>query len=227
MENGVVFEKKYYYLKDDTKPFIFLSDIDLELIEPVATYILETASNKNLRWDSNKNFEGSYWWTFPFCFRFTEYRNKMLEGTTGKIVALRELYNMLCPIFETIETLRPDLEIFYTEINYILPGESIKPHKDNGGGLDARHWFLGGACRIHVPLFTNINAIMTSGNESKHLPVGTIYEFHNNLDHYVVNNGDSPRVHLVIDLVPKNYKPDLDYFLKRDVFVSSAHITNL
>jgi hypothetical protein len=66
---------------------------------------------------------------------------------------------------------------------------------------------------------------MTSGNETKHLPVGTIYEFHNNLIHRVENKGSSPRVHLVMDLVPKKYKPDLDYFLKKDPAV--RHIANL
>lgn len=223
----MMFEKKYYYTKDDTRPFIFLGDIDQSLTMPVAEYILNTASKKNLRWDNNKNLENSYWWTFPFCFRFNEYRNIMLDSTSEKIAKLNDLYKLLCPVFEKVEELRPDLEIFYTEINYILPGESIKPHKDNGGGITGKHWFLGGSCRIHVPLVTNPMAVMTSGNESKHLPVGTIYEFHNNLNHYVVNNGDSPRAHLVMDLVPKNYKPDIDFFLKRDMFVSPAHITNL
>lgn len=222
-----MFEKKYYYIKDDSRPFIFLDNIDLSLVNPVAEYILNTASEKNLRWDNNKSFEGSYWWTFPFCFRFNEYRNKMLDSTSKKITELKHLYDLLCPVFERVEELRPDLEIFYTEVNYILPGESIKPHKDNGGGLEARHWFLGGACRIHVPLVTNTDAIMTSGGESKHLPVGTVYEFHNNLDHYVENRGSSPRVHLVMDLVPKKYKLDLDHFLKKDLFVSAGHITNL
>ena len=221
-----MFEKKYYYIKDDSRPFIFLDNINLDLITPVSDYILQTASEKNLRRDNNKNFEGSYWWTFPFCFRFSEYRDKMLESTATRITKLNELYKLLCPLFEKVEEIRPDLEIFYTEINYILPGESIKPHRDNGGGITARHWYLGGACRIHIPLVTNPLAVMTSSEESKHLPVGTIYEFHNNLDHFVVNNGDSPRVHLVMDLVPKNYKQDLDYYLKRDLYVAPGHITN-
>ena len=220
-----LFEKKYYYIKDDTRPFIFLGDIDLNLVAPATEYILDTASEKNLRWDKNRSFEGSYWWTFPFCFRFSEYQHKMLESTSEKVTSLNQLYTLLCPIFERVEQLRPDLEIFYTEINYILPGESIRPHKDNFGGLDASFWFLGCTCRIHVPLSTNNGAIMTSGNETKHLPVGTIYEFHNNLIHHVENKGSSPRVHLVMDLVPKKYKPDLDYFLKKDPAV--RHIANL
>ena len=220
-----MFEKKYYYIKDDSRPFIFLDNIDLNIVAPAAEYILSTVSEKNLRWDKNRNFEGSHWWTFPFCFRFSEYQHKMSESTSDKITPLKKLYTLLCPIFEKIEQVRPDLEIFYTEINYILPGESIRPHKDNFGGLDASFWFLGCTCRIHVPLFTNDNAIMTSGNETKHLPMGTIYEFHNNLIHYVENKGSSPRAHLVMDLVPKKYKPDLEYFLKKDPAV--RHIADL
>lgn len=223
----MIFKKKYYYIKDDSRPFIFLDNINIDLINPVAEYILSTASNKNLRRDGNRSFEGSYWWHFPFCFRFPEYRHIMLNSNSQRISNLKDLYVLLCPIFEIVENLRSDLEIFYTEINYILPGESIKPHKDNGGGISARHWYLGGACRIHVPLITNSNAIMTCGNESKHLPVGTIYEFHNNLDHFVKNYGPTPRAHLVMDLVPKQYKPDLEHHLKADLIVGRSHISIL
>ena len=94
-----MFEKKYYYIKDDSRPFIFLDNIDQSLITPVAEYILNTVSEKNLRWDKNKSFEGSYWWTFPFCFRFSEHRNIMLDSTVEKIANLNDLYKLLCPIF--------------------------------------------------------------------------------------------------------------------------------
>ena len=217
-------EKKYYYVKDDSQPFIFLGDINLNLVSPVADYILSTASEKNLRWDKNRSFEGSHWWTFPFSFRFSEYQHKMLESTSNRVKSMNTLYTLLCPVFERVEQLRPDLEIFYSEINYILPGKSIKPHKDNPGGLNSSFWFLGCSCRIHVPLCTNEDAIMISGNETKHLPIGTVYEFHNNLIHSVENKGSSPRVHLVMDLITKKYKTEFDYFLKNDPTV--LHIDN-
>lgn len=52
--------KTQYYKKDDSQPFIFLSDIDTSLIEPLATYCLETRSSDNLRWDGNRSFAGSH-----------------------------------------------------------------------------------------------------------------------------------------------------------------------
>lgn len=68
---------------------------------------------------------------------------------------------------------------------------------------------------------------MYCGGEKRNLPVGSIYEFHNNLPHWVENKGTTPRIHFVLDLVPKIYKEDIDHFLQIDPFVKSVHISQL
>lgn len=219
--------KTQYYKKDDSQPFIFLSDIDTSLIEPLATYCLETRSSDNLRWDGNRSFAGSHWWTFPYCFRYTEYRQVLETSTHYRIEKIKTAYQRALPIIEYIESLCSNFEIFYAEINYINSGKSIKPHIDNGDGLDGHHWYLGSSKRLHVPLVTNQEAIMYCGGEKRNLPVGSIYEFHNNLPHWVENKGTTPRIHFVLDLVPKIYKEDIDHFLQIDPFVKSVHISQL
>jgi len=54
--------------------------------------------------------------------------------------------------------------------------------------------------RLHIPLVTNKDAIMTIGGEEKNMKVGTCYEVNNKLLHSVVNNGDSDRIHLLFDV---------------------------
>ena len=219
--------KAQYYIKDDLNPFIFLKEINLSLINPVADFCLKNKASDNLRWDGNQSFAGSHWWTFPYCFRYIEYRNIIQDSMHYRIKKIKLAYQISLPIIEYIEQLLPDFEIFYAEINFINPGEKIKPHRDNGDGLKGKHWFLGSSKRIHVPLITNENCIMFCGGKQQHLPVGTVYEFHNNLQHWVENNGATPRAHFVLDLVPKQFRSDLDHYLKIDPFVGSIHISQL
>ena len=195
-------EKKSYYKKDDNLPFIFLGNIDTSLTQSLGNYIINDSSLSNIRWDGSTPFNGSHWWVFPYCFRYSKYRHYMKT----------KIYELACPIFEVVEELRPELEIFYAEINLIPPGKQITPHVDNPEGLDGNRWYLGASCRIHVPLITNKEVIMYSGNQSMNMPEGTVYEFNNNIIHNVDNPSKLARVHLVMDLVPKDYKNDMDYF---------------
>lgn len=219
--------KTQYYLKDDSKPFIFLSNIEKNKTESLANYCLNNFTNNNLRWDGLKPFEGSYWWTFPYCFRYKEYRHILQESNHPRITKIRNAYIHSLPILETVENLCPNFNIFYAEINAILPGKSILPHKDNKDGLSGIHWYLGCSRRIHVPLVTNEQSIMHCGAETLHMPVGTIYEFHNNLMHHVTNNGTVPRIHLVLDLVPSEYRNDIDHFLSTDPNIGLVHISKM
>lgn len=221
------FEKKYYYTKDDSQPFIFLGSIDPIMLSPLSQFIIESASLANIRWDGNSSFSNSHWWTFPKCFRYKEYRDIVNTSQNYRIKKIKEAYNLSEPIFEVVESVCPGFDIFYAEINYIKPDNIIKPHKDNGEGIEGKHWYLGGSKRVHVPLLTNEYSIMHCAGMSKHLPVGSIYEFHNNLTHYVTNDGVTPRIHLVLDLVPTEYRQDLDYFLQHDKYVGLAHISKL
>jgi hypothetical protein len=223
----VTFEKKYYYIKDDSQPFIFLGNIDELKVKPLAEFSIRAASIENLRWDGNISFANSHWWSFPYCFRYEEYRDIINASQNYRIKKIKEAYNLSEPIFEVVEALCPGFDIFYAEINYIRPGNLIKPHKDNVEGIEGKHWYLGGSKRVHVPLLTNYYSIMHCAGKSKYLPVGSIYEFHNNLTHYVTNDGVTPRVHLVVDLVPTKYRADLDFYLKQDRYVSAVHISKL
>ena len=58
--------------------------------------------------------------------------------------------------------------------------------------------------RIHIPIYTNQDAVLISDGYAQHFSCGTAWSFDNYSDHGVVN-GDTDRVHLILD-VPFNPK---------------------
>ncbi len=58
--------------------------------------------------------------------------------------------------------------------------------------------------RIHIPIFTNKDAVLVSNGFSQHFAKGFAWSFDNHSDHGVVN-GNTTRTHLIID-VPFNEK---------------------
>ncbi len=53
--------------------------------------------------------------------------------------------------------------------------------------------------RIHVPIVTNDGAFLLSEGRSKHLAVGEVWTFDNQVEH-AVTNGDAVRTHLIFDV---------------------------
>lgn len=81
-----------------------------------------------------------------------------------------------------------------TAILIKLPkGNCIARHYDKG-----KHFI---ECnRIHIPIITNPECIFEIDNERRNLKVGEVWEINNNAKpHAVFNNGDTDRVHLLLD----------------------------
>lgn len=79
----------------------------------------------------------------------------------------------------------------------LMPGEEIKPHMDINTDK---------AIRIHIPLFTKKECIVgVKGKKTsieKHLPAdGSVWFLNQGFTHWVKNNSDVPRVHLVFSVV--------------------------
>lgn len=78
----------------------------------------------------------------------------------------------------------------------LSPGGEIPEHRDRNFSLAHSH-------RVHVPVITNRDVRFSVGRETLHLPEGDIYEINNRRSHSVRNDGDAPRVHLILDYVLK------------------------
>jgi aspartyl/asparaginyl beta-hydroxylase (cupin superfamily) len=81
-------------------------------------------------------------------------------------------------------------------LSFLSAGHEIKAHVDYDTTL---------ICRYHIPILTNPDVKFfvqrgTSVHEF-HMPAdGNIYFFNQGLKHWVKNDGNTPRLHLIIDV---------------------------
>ena len=75
------------------------------------------------------------------------------------------------------------------------PDSRIREHRDYNLGFDD------GEVRIHIPLSTGPGVEFLHDGERVDMAVGEAWYLDLNLRHAVVNRGDEPRIHLVVDCV--------------------------
>lgn len=96
-------------------------------------------------------------------------------------------------IKEVIESLPGDKKAI--RLMRLKPGAMIKEHRD----MDL--CYEKGEARIHVPVITNEKVDFLLEGEKMDLLAGECWYMNFDLPHSLVNNGDSDRVHLVIDCI--------------------------
>lgn len=75
-------------------------------------------------------------------------------------------------------------------------GKDVSEHTDGGD-------YLSTVRRFHIPLITNNNVEYVVNKETVVMKKGECWEINNLKPHYVLNNSDVDRVHLLIDILPK------------------------
>lgn len=78
-------------------------------------------------------------------------------------------------------------------LTVVMPGHSIPPHIDQ----QPPQW-LG---RVHVPLTTNDESQFIVAGEHHHMAVGCAYLVNTEVLHSVANDGVTPRIHLMFDVM--------------------------
>ena len=82
-------------------------------------------------------------------------------------------------------------------------GGVIHPHIDANPAAKWPH-------KIHVPLSTNAGVVSFFGGEERHFPTGEAVEVNNLGPHWVRNEGDTDRVHLIFEYYDAD-QPDPDW----------------
>ncbi|MEI9994730.1 MAG: aspartyl/asparaginyl beta-hydroxylase domain-containing protein [Rhizomicrobium sp.] len=77
----------------------------------------------------------------------------------------------------------------------LKPRAKVAPHKDRGPGVVLVH-------RLHVPVVSNPGVKFFIDDVAHYLEPGIAYEFDNTRRHAVDNDSDSPRIHLMCDILP-------------------------
>lgn len=82
-----------------------------------------------------------------------------------------------------------------------LPAKSqVHPHKDRGRLFET-------ARRFHIPIITNNKCSVTVADREVFMTAGECWEISNLRTHSAKNNGDTDRVHLIFDIIPKHLIP--------------------
>lgn len=79
-------------------------------------------------------------------------------------------------------------------ITRLAPGKQIYAHADVLGRYANTYK------RFHVPLQSSPGCIFCAGDEQVQMRPGEVWDFNAHAVHQVVNNSDSDRIHLIIDI---------------------------
>ena len=94
---------------------------------------------------------------------------------------------------ELIITLTKRFKVGRVVIAKLKAGGMIGEHIDEGE-------YHKDYSRYHLVVDTNPKVIFGCGGEEVHMPEGTIWWFNNQLPHYVRNDGDTDRTHIIVDI---------------------------
>ena len=85
----------------------------------------------------------------------------------------------------------------------LAPGSVIKPHRDPGCAYHE------GQFRIHIPILTNPAVYFTIEDEQLQLKAGECWYMNFSATHSIINQGDTPRVHLIMDGIRSEWTDQL------------------
>ena len=113
--------------------------------------------------------------------------------TKGKKTKYFNKFNeLIVKIQDIIKKFYGDGEIIRIELVTLPKKSKVPNHYDVGDSLQNDR-------RIHLVLQTNENVIFTVDGEEKNMKVGELWEINNSKYHSVVNDGDTDRIHMIID----------------------------
>ena len=102
----------------------------------------------------------------------------------------------LHPIFEFLaNTYGRDGSSVRCILTRLAPGLRIPRHRDEGFSLCYSH-------RVHIPIASNESVFFTVGGEEIAMKEGQVWEINNMREHAVRNDGETPRIHLIVDWAP-------------------------
>lgn len=78
-----------------------------------------------------------------------------------------------------------------------LPAKQKIPVHCDGG------YYLLNVHRLHIPIITNDAVEFFLNGDVINMKTGSCYEINNAREHGVSNNGDTDRIHLIMDIIPK------------------------
>lgn len=120
-------------------------------------------------------------------------------GGTIHVIEVQKYNSILYLLNEELLYLREKYNGFIIKVLVanLDKNKKIYPHIDRG-------FLLANSHRLHLPIKTNSEVIFNINKEDYHMDEGIWYEFDNTKMHYVSNNSNENRIHLMVDIIPEN-----------------------
>jgi len=115
------------------------------------------------------------------------------------------------PVVDRLPYFRAILDAFdcpqgRVRISRLLPHSIIRPHRDICGEAAS---VVFDQVRLHIPIITNHQVVFIVGRQSLRLRPGRLYYIDFTKRHWVLNDGNEPRVHLILDLTLNDFLREL------------------
>lgn len=128
------------------------------------------------------------------------------------------------PILDLIVPFLEEIKTHFNDYTF-LKGEIYNCPANTSQDLHVDPKILHRFCRrIHLPILTNDQSFLRVEKNLYHLEPYCIYDFNNMVPHGSYNNGKTPRIHFVIDLIEESVLNKLREFMTiRNLFDSSKN----
>ena len=156
------------------------------------------------------------------------------EGDAGNIFAGDDTQLKETPVLKNTPYLKEVVSHFKCPLSSVrllrlAPGAHIKPHRDYKLGYED------GCFRIHIPITTNPQVSFMLDHKKLTMLPGTCWYTNVNFEHAVSNEGDTDRVHLVIDGQRNAWSDELffalasedDFFPEQESMYTAAQLTRM
>jgi len=127
-----------------------------------------------------------------------------LPYTSEIITDNLELLEIITDLIKKLENIVGG-KVVMSGLNIVSSGKSIPTHTDQNDGKQSFSPYYMILRRFHIPIFTNTKSFIRVGSEFNHMKSGECWEFNNNIEHEVWNNGGDDRLHLLFDVLPYNW----------------------
>jgi hypothetical protein len=175
--------------------------MELDLLSP------DTITNEEVFFGTHRIVATNEFAKTPQKYAKAGRNDRLLELTVSTTEWLRTIYPACTPVLVQCATLPPGAELKWHIDSYLYQNESHK---------------------IHIPIATNAEAMYQSRQlgrlDDRHFEVRQAYEINNILLHRSVNHGETPRTHVVIDMMTN---AAIEHFAKRNIdFFFTHHPAN-
>ncbi len=177
-------------------PFLSIGDINVSNFAKIISNIDENKwkewSLRQTKFEVHKNTN-----SIPFIWNKWDAKNRLIN--LDYMNQDTQLWTMLSPFLSKLVR-KYDGLIVNCLFARLPAGSDIKPHKDISINLLLVH-------RIHLVIISSPLVKFFIDKNPYEFPVGRIFELSNDRIHSVINNSNEDRVHLIVDVLPNNFRP--------------------